>query len=957
MENKKDNLENLSLAKMKNLLFDILNKEEYENLIIREPNVIVGEISKGFTNLKTVFFIYQNPLSGNEVDIDTLTKEVIATNNQLNPHQLTIVSGYTVSSSTENKLKANINSNISFINRDHLTELINKHFPHFWMYESFDLFNYEKYFLEEMVEKSALLSIQGLESKAKRLIDIYVKPRIYEIKSDIESKNKQFERVKEIEIINKNKSSIIEGDTGAGKTTLLKEIGRLQIREQKDLKTLPVFISPMSLFNSNFDIEIVASKLLEDKVPGTWHEILNSYKILFLIDNIDEFEEEEQRKIIEQLNHLSQNRNVKFIITTRSIKTSRINQFCKDLNYYQIRKFNTEQIKEFTSRFFQDKGITNNLLEALEDYRILERLPLTPLSLSLIALVYEKEGYEIPATISDIYDNFNQLILGKITANKRFEIIKFNFRERILSIYALEILRNNQGRPYQKQDFIKYFKNYFKNKSSEIAGEVIEEFLQYFIENSGILKIEEETYVNFSHKSFLEYYASIEIFKHNRHLESELVDNFLNLKWQNVSIFYGGQSKDMPNFLTKIIEKVESASKLDEHMHSIMGFGYLLQALYQTDNKLREQAVLLSLEQSLIVHEWHKKISAEGDILLFKQMRLHVMSIFNMYFFYLNFLSSTLSEPLSLAFKKLFDEYKSNPTTSTGYKLLTIAAIFHSKRLRNSSFLQMLFDETTLLKDPYLVTLAEFALYFDSTSYHKDMKQQLHKAYVRFSPVIKDFLKQPASQLRFSKLDLIEPNKKLTIITEGITDALIIEHAYHVLTKDKTPYWKIKPSDEKNGGAKEVKFILDKSKNFSDNDNIIIGIFDQDTEGINQFDGLKYRFYKDYQRVKKMEGVQVYGMKLPVPESRIEYLKQERENFYLSIEHYFDDEILQKLGLIKESGIPGIFKIKDTKSLKVKFAQYVQTLNEPKYFRNFIPLFETIDDITGIQNNDYFEYI
>lgn len=957
MEKYTNSLENLSLIRMKNLLFDILNKEEYENLTIKEPNIIIGEINKGLTNLKTIFFVYQNPLSGNEVDIETLTKEVSATFNHLNPNQLIIVSGYTVSSSTENKLKTTVSPNISFINRDQLTDLINKHFPNFWMYESFDLFSYEKYFLEEMAEKSALLNIQGLESKAKRLLEIYIKPRIYEIKSDIESKNTQFDRVKENDLINKNKSCIIEGDTGSGKTTLLKEIGRLQIREQEDLKTLPIFISSLSLFNSNFDLELVATKLLYNKVPGTWDEILNSYKILFLIDNIDEFEEEEQQKIISQLNNLTENNNVRFIITTRSIKTSRISQFCRDLNYYQIRKFNTEQIKEFTSRFFQDKGIAKNLLEALEDYRILERLPLTPLSLSLIALVYEKEGYEIPATISDIYDNFNQLILGKITANKRFEIIKFNFRERILSIYALEILRNNHGRPYKKHEFISYFKDYFRSKSSEIAEDIIEEFLQYFIENSGILKIEEDTYVNFSHKSFLEYYSSIEIFKHNRHLESELVDNFLDLKWQNVSIFYGGQSKDMPTFLENIIEKVKSASKIDEHMHSIMGFGYLLQALYQTDNKLREQAVLLSLEQSLILHEWYQKISSEGDILLFKQMRLHAISIFNMYFFYLNFLSSTLAEPLSLAFKKLFDEYKSNPRTSTGYKLLTIAAIFHSKRLRNSSFLQKLFDETSLLKDPYLVTIADFALYFDSGSYHKELKQQLHKAYLRFNPVVKDLLKLPANQLRFSKIDLIEPNKKLTIITEGITDALIIERAYQILTRGKTPYWKIKPSDEKNGGAKEVKFILDKSKNFSDNNNIIIGIFDQDTEGTTQFDGLQYGFYKDYKRVKKMEDGQVYGIKIPVPNSRQEYLKQEKENLYLSIEHYFEDEILKQFGLVKESGVPGLFKIKDTKSLKVKFARYVQTLNEPKYFKNFISLFETIDDISGVRNADYLEYI
>jgi energy-coupling factor transporter ATP-binding protein EcfA2 len=346
------------------------------------------------------------------------------------------------------------------------------------MYENFDLVNYEKYFLEEMTEKSALLNIQGLEAKAKKLINIYIKPRIYEIKSDIESNGTQLNRVNEKEIMKSIKSCIIEGDTGSGKSTILKEIGRLQINEQQSLKTLPIFISPILLYNSDFNIESVATKLLNNRVKGEWNEILDSYNILFLVDNIDEFDESIQKKVIDQLNKFSESKKIRYILTTRSIKTGKTSVFCKDVRTFQIRKFNDSQIKEFASRFFSSEKIAKNLLDALEDFRILERLPLTPLSLSLIALVYERENYEIPATISDIYDNFNQLILGKITATKQFEIIKFNFRERILSVYALEILQNYNSRPFKKKKFIKYFKDYFKAKSSNVKEEVIEGFLE-----------------------------------------------------------------------------------------------------------------------------------------------------------------------------------------------------------------------------------------------------------------------------------------------------------------------------------------------------------------------------------------------------------------------------------------------------------------------------------------------
>lgn len=958
MNKKTNSIENLSLLKIKKIVNSILPKEGYKNLSSDSNNIIKAETKEGLSTLSTTFFIYQKKLSGSNVELKELQDKINLAYKSTQPHLVILLTGYNVSTSVEKKLKNSFNFNFEIIERDTLADLITNHFPNFWTYESFDLVAYEKYFLEEMVEKSALLNIQGLESKAKKLIDIYIKPRIYEVKKDIESNKSQLTKVAEVEIMRKKKSCIIEGDTGSGKSTLLKEIGRLQIQEQNELKTLPIFISPILLYNSDFNIIKAAKKLLTDRVVGEWDEIIQSYNLLLLIDNIDDFEENEQKQITEQLNELNKLPTIRYILSTRSIKSGKIGTLCADVIFFQIRKFNDSQIKEFAFRFFNNQNLASNLLEALEDNRILERLPLTPLSLSLIALVFEKENYEIPATISDIYDNFNQLILGKLTANKRFELIKFNFRERILSLYALEILQNNNSRPYKKNEFIVFLKNYFKDKSNDIAPELIEEFLIFFVESSGILRMEEEQFVNFSHKSFLEYYASLEIFKHKRHLEKDLVENFLDLSWQNVALFYGGQSKDMPEFLQNIIKRIKKSSKLDEHNNAILGLGFLLQALYQTDNKLRKEAVELALHESLILHEWYKKIISDGEVFLFKNMSLPALSIFNMYFFYLNFLSSTLNEPLSQAFESLFKKYKSNNETTLGYQLLIVAAIFHSKKFKDSSYLQRLFDETRLLKDPYLVTIAEFALYFNSGSEHKLIKKQLHSAFVKLSDVTKGLIKLPVSKLRFSPLDLIEPKKNVTIITEGSTDAEIIEHAFTILTNGKTPYWQIKPAGNiSGGGAKEVKFILDKSKPILKESEIIIGIFDSDTEGTNQFNGLQFEFLENYSRVKKMKDVNIFGVKLPVPNFREEYIKQEREHLYLAIEHYFEDSILLENHLVKPSGIPNLYKIKDSTGVKTNFAKKVKLMKKASDFESFITLFQTIDEISAVEGIDYYEFI
>lgn len=54
--------------------------------------------------------------------------------------------------------------------------------------------------------------------------------------------------------------------------------------------------------------------------------------------------------------------------------------------------------------------------------------------------------------------------------------------------------------------------------------------------------------MQFTHASYMEYYASVEIFKFHRELETLYVDKFYDSNWQNSAIFYAGKSKDMPNF-------------------------------------------------------------------------------------------------------------------------------------------------------------------------------------------------------------------------------------------------------------------------------------------------------------------------------------------------------------------------------------------------------------------------
>ncbi len=947
-------LKDITKKRLVEVLLDILPDENYSEVSPVNEEAITAISTSGLVQQKSLIIPFVNPLTGddsNHKDAINLGSELVKIHK---PDTLLFVLSNTISQRVSKEFEAVFKINVRFIQFEELDKLILKHHPNFYTYESFDLTNYEKHFLEEMAEKSALRQIQGLEEKVQKLLDIYISPKILEVKDDLEHRDIQFAKTDESKISLLENSAILEGDTGSGKSSIFREIGKFTIKSKSKRKCLPVIINAYLLTKSNFSIKGATETLLEKTIGGNWDSIIKSYDLLILVDGIDEVENSQQKNVLKQLQKIDKIDCCRFIVSTRAAETVMRHLNSTEVSHFQIQKFDDSQVKKFIAKFFESESIGDELLQALKDNRILERLPLTPLSISLIALVFEKGQREIPATISDIYDNFNNLILGKLTAVEKFKLIEFNYRERILSLFAIELFNHPEyGFRMVKEDFINYFINYFKNKRSDIHSDVLEEFLDYFISASGILEINDGNIVSFSHKSFLEYYASLEYFKHIRDADTILMNKFLDLNWQNVAIFYAGRSKDMPEFLKSLIDKVRSAKTFQEEASGVMGLGYILQALYQTDNNLRALAVEAALETHLSLHDSYKKMTTEGDTLLFQKIRLPVLSVVNMYMFYLSYLSATLKTPMGITFNKLLENYKKSKSTSEGYKLLTLAAVFHSRQLQDSSYLEVLLDDTAILNDPYLTTVANFALAFDNKSHHKELKKTIRKAIRKNTQVVNALLDKPASQLRFTPLDMISGNRKVKIITEGKSDAIILEHAFSILTGRQTPYWEIMPSGINDGSADEVRMTLLKSSPIA-NEDIIIGIFDNDGAGIEQFKSLLIKHFElldGSQSVAKIKSdKKIYGMKLPIPVDLKQYKQDEIKINYFAIEHYFDLSLLQTHNMIKESTIEGVYQINGGKT---NFAKEIVKLKDPKFFHRFLTLFNRIDTICGVDDINY----
>ncbi len=628
-------------------------------------------------------------------------------------------------------------------------------------------------------------------------------------------------------------------------------------------------------------------------------------------------------------------------------------------------------MRGFINLYFQnDKNKADNLLLCLKENSIIQRLPITPLNLSLISILFEENNFEIPATITDIYDNFNNLLLGRTLPDSRFAFFDINLRERILSVYALELLNRGERSYMTVDEFHTFFQTFFDPIKQTINLSLLPDALEFLINNTGILTLQDGKYVRFLHESYMEYYASREIFNNQRHLEEDLVEKFLEISWQYTAIFYAGRSKAMPEFLRKVIARTSRSTNNSDFYRSVHGLGYLIQALYLTEDSIRKEAVHAALKYVLEIYDWMKKMSSDEKF-FFKALSLPLSVIINSFFFFDNFNSITIRGPLQIAFDELYEKLEFSDEegnkkidSNIAFKLFTLAMTLASPRIGHIDAMNKLVYDSILLNDPLFERLLDFGVSLVGNKQLYAIKEHLKsptKAISTRHDVVKFnkgadelYLSAPVGRLRFSVYDRIYPDRNYLLLTEGKTDAQIIEHAFTVLT-GQSPYWEINPVHVSQGGANELAKIL-QSIGTLIKDKKVLGIFDNDAKGNQEFNGLpksKFNLVPEFIRLKKHIEADVFALKLPIPPFNEKYFQAEQRFCFFSIEHYFPEEYLIKHKMLATTPIPEVFEISDKGSRKSDFSKTVRNELSSDIFKDFVFLFRDIDKIFGVNEIEY----
>lgn len=186
--------------------------------------------------------------------------------------------------------------------------------------------------------------------------------------------------------------------------------------------------------------------------------------------------------------------------------------------------------------------------------------------------------------------------------------------------------------------------------------------------------------------------------------------------------------------------------------------------------------------------------------------------------------------------------------------------------------------------------------------------------------------------------------KKPVLLVEGDSDREIIRVAWKKLYNQNTPF-----AIEKGGSSAYLKnFIKNPALRIANRDKVV-ALWDCDYRGFGDFQDLRNK--NDFNEILPTEvkhnSSDIWGLLLPTPRFRNNYTNITSNNAqlqFLEIEHYFDDSILQKYGVIEQTLSNGIHQLKENRDSLLSSLSSLTKQN----FTNFKSLFKNLKRLYDI---------
>ncbi|NHJ31900.1 MAG: hypothetical protein FK732_03465, partial [Asgard group archaeon] len=369
-----------------------------------------------------------------------------------------------ISNPARRRLESELKGNIEIFDIQRLIDEFTDYYPQiFFEGKTID-------FLQEHIQK--LETTHSLSKRHKNLSEYFVEPLVATIDSPIALNGEQLplfiqeQRIpfsKLQAVLKEHEHIILVGDPGTGKSGALAKMSIDLFRKGYKLLTrnssknkqqveIPILVTAKDVLQAD-DVY----SILDNYFPA--QAIRERFIIqTLMVDALDEIPSLCRNEVIEKAKAFSEKLSCSLIITSRKIDIVKTSP--EGFKKVELLPFEFGQACTLLEKVLAEPQKLTAIKDELE--RIQFQLPLIPLSLMLIVELIE-QNKEIPASVTEIYDRFHDIALGRWDQEKGIEVLfEYYIKKFFLASLAYNEFLTKKRLEIEREEFEKAYEHYAK---------------------------------------------------------------------------------------------------------------------------------------------------------------------------------------------------------------------------------------------------------------------------------------------------------------------------------------------------------------------------------------------------------------------------------------------------------------------------------------------------------------
>ena len=389
---------------------------------------------------------------------------------------------------------------------------------------------------------------------------------------------------------------LLRGDAGSGKTTLLKWVAvRCAARDFEGPlsswnNTIPFFIRLRQFVDKPLPTPadfpaLVAPAIMETAPRGWVTEQLNSDRALVLVDGVDEIPKVQRGQVRDWLDNLVGSfEGARFLVTSRPGAVEEGWLASEGFDDAKFQSMELTDIDDFIEHWhnavyeeLQDEAekaemdaLAENLKTVIRGNRSIRNLSTNPLLGSMLCALHRDRNRQLPADRIELYEACCRMLLERRERERGIQLsdypeLTYRHKQALLQDLAYWFQRNN--------DSIVALKEAEKRLSRKMTGmrnfppdTTATQIARFFIDRSGIVREPIAGQMDFTHRTFQEFFAAKEAVDERDF--GLLVTNAHDDQWQEVIILAAGLASkaDREELLKDLIARGDSE---EERLHQL----------------------------------------------------------------------------------------------------------------------------------------------------------------------------------------------------------------------------------------------------------------------------------------------------------------------------------------------------------------------------------------------------